>query len=342
MSTEDKHIDSLIAKYLAGEATPEEQQQLQLWMDESEENKKYFGDIRFVHDKAVASRRYVKVDTEKAWSNVKAQMKGRDPQLLVSPQKKQAIHQTIWFRIAASVVVVLGVAAILLTIYKNQTKNELLSYAVSSTDSTISKTFNDNTKIVLNRNSKITFHLNKRKKTKELILSGEAFIQVKHSADTPLVVKAEEILIKDIGTSFNVKAYPGTSTIEVYVESGQVVFYTIHEAGITLTAGETGMYDRNTKAFRKSSARNLNTISYASHLFVFNRTRLAEAIDRLNAVYPESIRLENPVLEDCLLTVTFDHETIDNIVDVIAETLGLRVRKTDNGYVLSGERCISY
>jgi ferric-dicitrate binding protein FerR (iron transport regulator) len=342
LTTDDKHIDSLIAKYLAGEATQEEQLQLRQWMDESEENKKYFGDIRFVHDKAVASHRYVKVDTEKAWSSVKAQMKGKNDPPQLQPKKKPAIYRTVWFRAAASLALIVGIAAIIYTLYKNPKQPELLTYSISSTDSTLTRTFNKTTQVVLNKNSKITFNHNRRNKTKELILSGEAYIQVKHSADTPLIVKAEETLIKDIGTSFNVKAYPGNSTIEVYVESGQVVFYTTLEAGINLTAGETGIYNRNTKSFRKSSTRNLNAISYTNHLFVFNHTRLAEVIDRLNSVYPESIVLENPVLEDCLLTVTFDHEAIDNIVDVIAETLGLRVRRTSNGYMLSGERCTSY
>ena len=38
------------------------------------ENKKYFEGINFVHDKALASHKYVKVDANKAWEKLSSQM----------------------------------------------------------------------------------------------------------------------------------------------------------------------------------------------------------------------------------------------------------------------------
>jgi hypothetical protein len=44
-------------------------------------------------------------------------------------------------------------------------------------------------------------------------------------------------------------------------------------------------------------------------------------------------------LTSCRLTVTFEDETIDEIADVIAETLGLTVSKSANAIILKGPAC---
>lgn len=339
MSNNSAHIDRLIARYLTGEASPEEVMQLEKWMDESPENKKYFGDIRFVHDKTVASHKYVKVDTNKAWDKVYMQMKS-----VKDIPKHEIIHlplyRTKWFRIAASVILIIGISALYYIInLQNFQVPQIVT--IASADSTIKHSFNSNTQVVLNQNSKIVYTTKASGKKRELKLTGEAFIKVKHSADTTLIVKAEETFIKDIGTSFNVKAYPGNNTIEVYVESGEVAFYTEKQKGIVLMKGETGIYEKDTRVFRKEVAEKPNIIAYSTKLFIFHNTKLSDVANALNAVYPDAVVLDNPSIADCTITVTFDNESISSIIDIIAETIGLQVTQTENVFHLNGEHCIS-
>jgi ferric-dicitrate binding protein FerR (iron transport regulator) len=339
LSNNDEHIDRLIARYLTGEASPEEVLLLEQWMDESYENKKRFGAIRFVHDKTVASHKYVKVNTAKAWDKVSGQMKqikeaSHKPAITTRP-----LYKTPWFRIAASIVIIIGITALFIIsgIKKGQTK----VVTIASTDSTLQHNFNGNTQVVLSQNSQITFTTKGSGKERILKLTGEAFIKVKHSTDTTLIVKADETFIKDIGTSFNVKAFPESNTIEVYVESGEVIFYTNQQKGIVLSKGETGMYDKDTKMFRKEIAEKPSIIAYSTKLFIFRNTKLSDVVNAINAVYPDAIVLDNPSIADCTITVTFDNESISSILDIIAETIGLQVTQTENVFHLDGERCIS-
>jgi transmembrane sensor len=339
LAADQTHIDNLIAKNLAGEASREEQQQLWQWMDESEDNQKYFGDIRFVHDKTVASHPYVRVDTGKAWDIVKQQMNGRIQKISGTKVENRPVYKITWPRIAAGLILLLGSTALF---YLWLIKPSLpVTYSIASADSSIRHTFINNTQVVLNRKSKIIFKQRRKEKKNELILSGEAFIQVKHSPDTQLIVMAEETFIKDIGTAFNVKAYPGSNKIEVYVESGEVEFYTSSNPGIRLSKGKAGLYDKVNKTFHEIHMGNANILSYKTKLFVFKNTRLADIIDQLNFVYPQNISLANPGLANCTLTVTFDNEPVGTIVDIIAETLGLQVSETAGGYIINGEHCIS-
>lgn len=340
MELESTHIDNLIAKYLAGEASKDEHDELMRWMENSPENKKYFEGITFVHDKAVASHPYIKVDSTKAWEKVRDQMKAKPA---VAPEPKTVslpIYKTGWFRIAASFILIAGLSFFLYYNINNSTR-KFNQITISSTDDVMEQTIDPNTQVVLNRNSRISYPSKIRGKKKELTLTGEAFIEVTHSPDTQLIVKAEETFIRDIGTSFNVKAYPESNTVEVYVESGEVIFYTATNPGISIKQGETGVFNKAEKTFSKKAEEDINVIVYKTKLFVFRNTKLGDALREINAVYQETITLENPDLANCTITVTFDKENTSAIAEIIAETLGLQAAKAANGYVLKGDRCYS-
>lgn len=331
MNFDNTHIDNLIAKYLVGEASEKEWEELSLWMESSPENKKHFEGIRFVHDKAVASHRIVKVDVDKAWQKLSSQM--------VQPAEKPTvpIYKKSWFRVAASIAIVLGISALLYFLPSGKATG---THTFASAD-TITTHNIASTEITLNRNSKVVYKLKKSGKERELQLTGEAFIEVRHSADTVLIVKAGETLIRDIGTSFNVKAYPDSQTVEVYVQEGEVAFYSAEQSGVLIKAGETGVYNRMNKEFSKKGPVDINTIAYKSKLFVFRNIRLSKAISALNSVYTKKYELANPSLSNCTITVTFDREEPAAIAEIIAETLGLQLSETDNKFILDGESCSS-
>ncbi len=331
MNYDSTHIDDLIARYLAGEASDKEREELSLWMENSPENKKYFEGIRFVHDKAVASHRIVKVDVDKAWSKLSSQM----TEIPVAAPLKKVIplHKQTWFRVAASFIILMAVSAVLYFVSRPSASQSTIYAAVDSvTTSTIA-----NTEITLNRYSKIIYNTKKSGRQQELELTGEAFIQVNHSDDTTLIVKAGETMIRDIGTSFNVRAYSDSATIEVFVQTGEVAFYTEQDAGITIKAGESGIYNKQEKKFYKPDAVDINAIAYKSRLFVFRGIPLGKAIAALNNVYNQKFELASANIVNCTITVTFDNETPAGIAEIIAETLGLQVTETGNSFVLSGE-----
>lgn len=335
MNYDSTHIDNLIARYLAGETSEKEWEELSLWMDNSPENKKYFEGIKFVHDKAVSSHRIVKVDVDKAWQKLSYQMTGSEQP--ASAKKIIPLYKQRWLRVAASITILIAVSSIIFFVLRPGKISE--SYRIATTDSVKTHVLAHSTSVTLNKNSNLTFVSKKAGKQQELELKGEAFIEVNHGADTTLIVKAGETYIRDIGTSFNVKAYSDSSTIEVFVRTGEVAFYTQDNTGITVKAGETGVYNKQQKEFYIPGEVDINTIAYKSKIFVFRDIPLSKAISALNSVYGNIFGLENQSLGNCSITVTFDNESPAGIADIIAETLGLQVLATGNRYVLTGETC---
>lgn len=74
----------------------------------------------------------------------------------------------------------------------------------------------DSSKVWVNASSKASYT-----RPRAIHLTGEAFFEVVHDSSHPFTVQAGDVTITDVGTSFNVKAYPGEPVV-VTVASGSV------------------------------------------------------------------------------------------------------------------------
>jgi transmembrane sensor len=85
----------------------------------------------------------------------------------------------------------------------------------------------DGSKLWLNAGSKVVFSDNFSAGKRELTLSGEAFFDVKHDELHPFIIHTGRLEVRVLGTSLNVRAYPGDSTMETTLIKGKV------EVGVT-------------------------------------------------------------------------------------------------------------
>jgi ferric-dicitrate binding protein FerR (iron transport regulator) len=323
------HIDDLIGKYLVGEATDGERQELENWIAESESNTAYFNHFRLIFERAIKVSGSQRFDTDKAWVKIKSKIdKSKGKTIAFTPY---------WniFRIAALLIVGAGIA--FFTYQWFQTPDEVITLA--SENKIVNDTLPDGSLTVLNKNTTIQYAYNASNNKRKVVLEGEAFFEVNHQEDKPFIIETGGAIIEDIGTTFNVNAFPENPIIEVYVETGQVAFYTLNDTGLNLTAGETGIFDKQSQSFARILKRDTNRLAYKTGIFSFRNADLATIISDLNAVYDKKIRLGNPDLRRCRLNVTFRNERIEDIVEIIAETLKLTLTKEGDDFVLNGTSC---
>lgn len=333
MKAAPENIDDLIASYLAEEATPADRTRVDEWRALSSENQQYFDQLRLIFEKATANalRGADEVfDTDVAWQRMRTRLSSNGGGKTISIQSPNKTYH-FFLRVAAGIIVVLGIGFF---VYKGLSPDAERILLVTQ-DATASDTLPDGTDVFLNRQTEIEYVI--RRDMHIAKLSGEAFFDIQHDADETFLVEAEETFIRDIGTSFNVKAYPGSPTIEVFVEEGEVIFYTKDSPGITLKANEKGTYHKATKRFTVS-APEANDTAYKSKHFVFTNNQLGTIVETLNSVYTTKIVIGDH-LRSCRLTVSFNNETIDEIADIIAETLGLSVSRSANVITLKGPAC---
>ena len=328
MNNTSDHIDELLAKYIANEANEPEIVEIKAWMSESADNKSYFENFKTIAEEVSKLKDIQTYDEDAAWNKVKEKLEGKTIPFVPA-------RQFSFLRIAAAIsfLVVAGVAIFLWL------SRPVDAVEIASEEVKVDQSLPDGSVAFLNKSSTISYSYNQLKKERKIKLSGEAYFDVKHVEEKPFIIETNDVIIEDIGTTFNVKAYPDSTTVEVYVETGEVAFYTKENPGIKLVQGQTGIYNRTTKTFAKFLEPDTNRLAYKTGVFAFHDTDLESVVRSLNEVFDRKIRLKNDDLKTCRLNVSFRNESIENILEILAETLALTITTTENEIVLDGKGC---
>ena len=329
MRTTPEHIDQLIARVLAGEASPDQIAALETWRGQSDDNREYFEDMRLIYDSA-SLQAGDQFDTDRAWQKVRAQLHKDGKSKVVSINS----GFKMFLRIAAGITILL-VAGIFTYQYMGNDSDPVIE--LSSGNQVTSDTLPDGSRIFLNRQTRVKYAFDANKKLHTAKLEGEAYFDIQSDEGDSFVIEAGETLIRDIGTSFNVKAYAGSPTIEVVVDEGEVIFYTTTDPGIHLKAPGKGVYNRSTQTFTAGKPE-ANVTAYKTRSFTFTNDSLTTVMKTLNEVYTLKFDIaEN--LKDCKITVAFNDEEPEEIASIIAETLGLTVTRSGATLRLEGPGC---
>ena len=326
-------IDELIGKCLAGEASAQERGLLESWINESAENRNYFHQFQTIFEKAATVRAAASFDTDEAWTKVKAQLKSKSNGRSLALETS-TLSLNFILRIAAGLIFILGVGYMGYRIFSTSKAGarEFITANTTEVDSLF-----EGTTVVLNRQSRINYVFDQASNTHTVKLNGEAFFDVDSPAETAFIVEANGVFIRDIGTSFNVKAYPDQNTIEVVVKEGEVMFFTKADPGVRIVKNQKGVFDKSLGAFTVHVA-SPNATAYKDRTFVFANTDLRTVVTDLNEVYEKRIVISENLV-NCRVTVTFRNEGIDEIAAVIAETLGLQLKVTARNIMLEGDAC---
>jgi transmembrane sensor len=320
---EKEYFEDLVGKYILGEATAAEQQQVESWCAQDPDNQKYLDHSRLIYERAQLPSQF-NFDPEKAWAKVA-------PQLQTTKPTNRPLISPIW-KIAAGFILV---AAVSYLFYWNLAPGEEFVYL--SGNEVVTQTLPDQTEIALNKSSEAKVDYNAVKKTGTIHLKGEATISISEEKEIKWTVEAENLLIRDIGTIFHVKAYPDADLVEVSVLEGAVQFYSRRDEGIMLLAGEKGTYDKTTGNYTKDAA-DTNVVAFKTRSFQFDEADLQTVVERISEVYGRKIKLLGGI-GNCKITVAFDNEDFDTVLAVLSETMGLEVAEVGDEITLSGEDC---
>ena len=80
----------------------------------------------------------------------------------------------------------------------------------------------DNTVVWLNAGSRLIYPTLFNNKTREVMLSGEAYFEVASNPEKPFIVNTMDLEIKVLGTRFNISAYAEDNVIQTVLKEGSV------------------------------------------------------------------------------------------------------------------------
>lgn len=325
------NIDALISKFLSGEAEPQEALWLEDWKSQNPANLNYYNHCKNIFETINGYKQTVEViDTAVAWNKVRSQLDTR--------LKETPVRQLFYFRVAASIALLLGMGSVIyFMLNKSSSSVEANYYAASNKSKAIQLT--DGTCIIMAPQSTLRLDAGFGKNNRLLHLSGSAYFSVVHNEALPLIVDAGKVLIKDIGTQYNVVT--SADSIYVHVDEGEVELMDEFGSKLNVKALQSALYIRSAKEFINNGKDTLiNRSTKDTPRFNFVNEKLIDVVQRLNEAYKTTIKLENKSIENCTLTTKFYDEDIKTILLIISETLGLQYETNKDGFIIRGERCI--
>lgn len=299
--------DRLLARYFAGELSPQDRIRLEKWLAESQEHEDYFFELTSLYQN-MGTGEYPSFDVQKAIEILEEHI--NKTSLKTVSHKRNKRKPLAWIIGAAAAV------AILFFIFNRKQDNPITTITEKGLYS-----FADSTKINLIE-GEISFCKNGTRDT--IYLKGKASFEMQSEKAESKIVKAGNVYVKDIGTKFTVEANTPDS-IFVSVTEGEVLFYSDNNTGINLKTNQCGYYlSKNNKFYMEVMRGN----------FQFKGTPLGEVITQLNTFYGQQIELKDKSIQDLPITVTFTKEDLSTILDVVAITLNLKVDHIGDGYTI--------
>ncbi len=225
----EPEIFVLLGKKLSGEATDEELRDLERLLEEERPAPEQ---LKALEDFWHLNREANEYDLNRKWEKFVRKLSGyyeaQDVKIIEERKEQRRIFPIVRIAGVASVAILLVISGWLLW-FSGEKKN-LQVTEVAARDSVVvahngeRKTIllPDSTTVHLNSGSRLNYNKDFGKGNREVWLSGEAFFEVTKDATHPFWVNTNRMMVKVLGTVFNVKAYDTQEDIETTVVEGKV------------------------------------------------------------------------------------------------------------------------
>lgn len=323
---------SLLAKHLGKELTADEKEQLDHWLDESDENRKELSNAEKIWNLSNIEDDGA-FDTNKGWQKMEKRI--HQPGVDSDIRKRLLYPQLI--KIAASLLILLSIGAF---IYWISGPGQFIKVTAENKKILSPVILPDGTKVCLNVGAALKYPKKFKKDIRTVELTGEAFFDVTHDSSHPFIIQTSKAKIKVLGTSFNVAAYQTSDSVQVVVETGTVELSSkTNDNLVRLTKGNTGVYYANNNKLLKSDRSDINAISWKTNVIIFKNVDLLYVTKTLQKLFAQPFHFENEKLKNCRVNSDFKDVNLDSIIKTIKIVSKINIEKTSNGYIISGTGC---
>lgn len=325
-------IQPILTKYLMGEATPAEAEQVESWISASPGNKAEFAEQWKLTQLVSSNQSFQLPDMAQEWQATAARLKPVN-----SIGFKGSVNWTSLVKYLSMVTVATTVVVLVVT--KPFSNKMPANIVKQSADTVLSDTLAGGTVITLNKNSSISY-ASGRLKQQPVAITGNAFIRTAANNNDS---------IRFTAGSLNVMAVQGEIFVQ-YDSLKQVACVGVHKGSailkteitrVVLAEGEAIQFAEQQREISKLEQFNVNAYSYATRIFDFHDASLKEVVLQLRETFSMQIRLAADAnIADCKITARFDNKSLNEILDVIAFTLNIHYHYASADLVvLSGKGC---
>jgi transmembrane sensor len=198
----------------------------------------------------------------------------------------------------------------------------------------------DGSSVVLHSGSNLSFPESFDGKTREVVLSGEAYFDINHNPEKPFIIHTGKVKTTVLGTAFNIRA--DDRQVIVSVTRGKVRVENGSQVLAVLTPNEQVKFDvpEQKMTHQKVNANDIVT-DWTKEDMVFNGISFEEIVEILSKRYGVKVQLGNESLKNCKVRASFSgKEKLEQVASVLCGIKnGEYEQLRDGTIVLNGEGC---
>ena len=343
-SRDDSADWDAIARYFAGESTPDEAAVVRRWLDAHPTEASALGSLNDA-TALLANATPPELDVEAALKRV---VERRDAAEVIPignrPTRRTPAPATVparrWqpmaLRVAAAAVLAVGAGLWWHSQqgggYTPTSGAQTLATNVGQRDSV---RLADGTRVLLAPESRLTVAEGYGNKVREVQLTGEAYFDVRHDEARPFVVHAGGADIRDLGTTFTVHA-TGNQGVRVAVTSGSVSLAPANASpndAVVLRPGDAGTVAVDGRMLVERGGTTEPDTAWTSGRLIFREAPVSLVRSELRRWYGIDLVVDSTFAARHL-SMTFDGESADRVLEVIALSLGAEVQRQGNTAVI--------
>jgi transmembrane sensor len=330
-----------LARYLAGESSAPEAARIQQWLAEHKADAELLTAIDNAMS-GLALHDISDVDVESALMRVAARrdappsasdVSSRAPVRDISSARRSRFGWRVGGLVAAAAVIVLAARVVLDRngsggAPMSQPRSDRAQTFASRVGQLDSVRLSDGARVILGPASQLVVAAGYGQGSREVELHGEAYFDVVHDSTRPFVIRAADATIRDIGTSFAVRSDSG-ARVQVVVTSGSIALAptSSSDRGAVLAAGDVGTLQADGHVAIRHDATTASYLAWMQDSLVFRDAPLGEVSSGLRRWYGVVLRVPDSSLAGRHLTMTFSHDSIENVLRVIGLGLGAEVER---------------
>jgi ferric-dicitrate binding protein FerR (iron transport regulator) len=318
---ENKYFeDDFIGRWVSGSLSEEEQRKLDIWLKSQPEEKKRFDELKSLW--GISGHIRYKEKNLPEWSTM-AEKLDMNSQSAVN---RYGARNVLWRVVSAAAILLILVGS-----YWWKTREIIVTVTTDRAETQVVN-LPDNSELVLNAATSVTFDRNNFSRRREVTLAGEAFFRVRKNGG-PFVVRTDIASVEVLGTNFNIKSRDEFMKIEC--ESGRVAVMSnaVSEKAVILEQGLAtsvlrGHGPRQPFRFNMKKAG-----SWMNGEINFSSAPVPEVIEEIERQF--NVRfIQNHALDSILFTGTFNNKDLNLALEILSLSTGFRYSMANDSTVV--------
>jgi transmembrane sensor len=332
MMKNNEYIFHILNK-LEGDISPDDQQELQAWLEADTKNQEEYDLIAKIVSQGQQMGFPADPNVNEAWNKFEfpedpLPKKNTYPQqwLLSTLEWMASFLQKRWLAYVALFIFIIGASAF----WYHQSTHSIETITTANRQHK-EITLSDGTIVYLNSGTELSYPRKFSSTKRQVVLKGEAFFEVA-KAKSQFIVQTSEGTVSVLGTRFNIWAR--NLQTRVIVEEGLVRLAGNDISGnVILTKNLMSEISQDQPPSKPRLINPEELLGWRSGKLIFRHTMLSEIMGEIGRYYDIDIAIENPELKTKTMTAVFDRLPLNKLLYSICATLDIQYRYENGLYI---------